>query len=101
MVHRPLLKGRKTGFTHRLAVVLLTLVEQPVAHQQVNTALPYLNRRDHGYTLRAALSESFYTAGGGADGGHLASRNYTTSEGLIAPSEASHLMPGSFSYHHM
>ena len=59
-----------------------------ITHQQVDTAFTNLYRCDHGHPLRASLSESFYTDGGGGDGGHFASANYTTSEGLNVCAES-------------
>ena len=72
----PLLKGRKAGFADRLAVVLHSLVEQPVAHQQVDTALTNLHRCDHGYTLRAAVTEPFDSDGGWENTLHLINEIY-------------------------
>ena len=56
--HGPLLKRRETRLTDGFPVTRLVLFEQAVPDQYVDPAFTNFDRRDHGHTPRAALSES-------------------------------------------
>ncbi len=72
----PLLDGRETRLTNGFPVSRLVLLQQPVADQQRDATLAYLDRRNHDHAPGAALAEASYTSGGSWFMGHVTSCYY-------------------------
>ncbi|MFP6758278.1 MAG: hypothetical protein VCC99_08690 [Alphaproteobacteria bacterium] len=74
----PLLEGRETRCPDRISVVRLVLLQQPVADQQRDATLAYLDRRKHDHAPGATLAEASGTGGGCRFMSHVTSCYYDT-----------------------